>query len=153
MDDLRFALFLVSSVAVAVTARALTEEVVRRQWYDEIWQWSENEVFLYTTYHCRSDPDGPEHSHRVIWYPKSEKHKGYFYYFDHSRGLIWCRAAAADRAMPEIWQVLSEDERSERIGSIPDAIWDRHGTTQPAIPGSKDGALLDPPPLPPSFSS
>jgi hypothetical protein len=149
MDELRLAMFVASSAVVAVTARARSQEVVRRQSYDETWQWSENEVFLYTTYRCRSEPEGPENSHRVVWYPKSEKHKGYVYYFDHSTGLIWCRAAAADRAMPDIWQVLSEDERNARIGSISDGIWDNHARTEATIPGCSDGALIDPPPLPP----
>ena len=152
MDELRLALLVATSAVVAVTARARTEPVVRRQWYDETWQWSENEVFLYTAYHCRSEPQDLENTHAVLWYSKSEKHNGYFYFFDRSTGMVWCRADAYDRTIPDIWQVLSEDERNERIGNIPDAIWNNHGRTKPAIPGSVDGALIDPPPLPPNHS-
>ena len=149
MHELRFAAFVVSSAVVAVIARAMTEEEKQRQWYDDTWQWSENKVFLYTTYHFRNEPEGPAKAHRVVWYPKSGKHNGYLYYFDHYTGLMWCRAAALERDTPVIWQVLGEDERRDKIGDIPDGVWDNHGTTQPAIPGSEDGALMEPPPIPP----
>jgi hypothetical protein len=149
MDELRLMAFVVSSAVVAVTARAMTEEEEERQWCDDKWQWSENKVFLYTTYHFRSEPEEPAKAHRVVWYPRSSKHNRYLYYFDHYTGLMWCRATLPEGDTPVIWQVLSEDERRDKIADIPVGVWDNHGGTQPAIPGSEDGALMEPPPIPP----
>ena len=148
---------LIASIPIAevaaVTARARTEAELERQWYDQEWEWSENHVFLFTTYHFRGEPEGPAKAHRVVWYPKSSKHGGYLYYFDHYTGLMWCRAAARVRETPLSWQVLSEEERRDRIGDIADVVWDKHETTQPTIPGSSDGTLMEPPPVPADTSA
>ena len=72
-----------------------------------------------------------------------------FYHFNQDTGVIWCRAKASDRDNPNLWQVLDDDERRERIGDIADGIWDRHELQRPTIPGSDDGTLMLIPPLPP----
>ena len=138
-----------AAILALVPRPAAAQQVGGRQWFDD-WQWSEGHVYRYTTYHFRSKPNGPEQTHRVVWYPNSKEHREYFYYFNQDSELIWCRAEAWDHDNSNLWQVLDDDEKRETIGEIASGTWDRHTKFHPTIPGSDDGTLMLVPPLPPS---
>jgi len=148
MNRIRSAIPFAVAAALALAPLPAAAQVGSRQWYDPTWQWSPNHTYLYTTYHFRSEPGGPEKTHLVVWDRNSTRYRNYFYYLNRDSGLIWCRAAAFNRGS-KIWKVLDDDEKRERIGDIADGVWDSHSQIRPTIPGSNDGTLMELPPLPP----
>jgi|GEM_PF-3105329 len=114
----------------------------RRQYYSS-WSYRPRRRYYYTRYYYRPVVRTRTYSyHYVIYYPSRPRYR---YYYNPVRRVYWGRYEVDAKGKPLGYSMLKPEDRKSSLEAIPEFAFPKP-TNMPAIPESKDGEEMAPPP-------
>jgi hypothetical protein len=121
---------------------AVPAAMAQRQYYDSSYTYSPIYGYYYVRYYYQPAPTYTTYDyHYCIYYPSRPD---YLYYYNPVSQAYWGRYKVGSKEN-ERYSILAEKDRKKDLKEIPESAFPAPAA-MPAIPGSKDGVAMEPPP-------
>ncbi|MGI9473442.1 MAG: hypothetical protein ACR2NZ_18010, partial [Rubripirellula sp.] len=128
---------------VTVGAEQAEAYQFRRQYYSS-WSYRPTTSYHYCRYYYTPTVTHHTHSyHYVLYYPSRPRYR---YYYNPVRKVYWGRFEVDTAGKPVGYSMLAKEDRKSSLDDIPESAFPK-AAAMPAIPESKDGEKMLPPPL------
>jgi len=130
-------------IAAACLACLPQESSAAGRHYYNSWSYYPQRTYYYVYYYYKPVEVSEDYSyHYCIYYPSTPR---YVYYYNPYTKHYWGRYDLQDKG----YSMLAEKDRKANLKEIPENAFPKPGE-MPAIPESKDGEKMLPPPKPPA---
>lgn len=118
------------------------QECLAQRHYYSSWSYYPQYTYYYTQYYYRPTVTSDYSYHYCIYYPSSPR---YVYYYNPYTRYYWGRYDTKEKG----YSLLAEKDRKTNLKEIPEEAFPKPAE-MPAIPESKDGEKMLPPPKAPT---